>query len=1176
MAIHTSESSSFRAGSNQLKSRIKSCLDASGTLIAVLFGSDNPEPEDGQTIQKIVEELQLVDSSYVNPKIEVWRQNQIRGYLSQFPSLALRVTGRDSTRLQSHKSWSLQDDMLKEFEEGEKQREFVESLQELIRSPASAVHVRIWGEAGVGKTKLALEASRSEDLAPLVVYCDAASKFRDSDLMNELLRDDNSFSVILVVDECDPDARSYIWNKFKHLGNRIRLISVYDEFDPTSGDIAYMDAPPLEKNQIARILQSYDLPEDQAERWADLCSGSPRVAHVIGHNLKNNPEDLLKPLDTVNVWTRFIEGAGESTALDTQQRTLVLKHVALFKRFGYGASLVNEAKMISSLVHEADPNITWSRFQEIVSHLRNRRILQGENTLYITPRALHIWLWGEWWRTYGDSFEYVKFSESLMPQLMQWFNDMFRYGAGFPGTSRVVAHLLGPDGPFKDTDFLRSPVGADFFLRLSEADPKAALAYLKKTLGSWDKQTLLQFSGGRRQVVWALQNIAVWKDLFTDAAMLLLALGEAENEVRISNNASGVFASLFAIGPGRVASTEAAPASRWQILEDALLSRSIERQRLAIEACNVALETRNWHREGGRENQGIRRSAQLWAPQTYGELWDAYRHVWTMLVESLDTLPADLQQHAMKVLLVRARGLSIISGLSSMVVEDIRNLTVKPYADTKEILTEVLGILHYEDEELAEEAKRDLEQLRDDLAGDDFGSLLKRFVGMDLLVDKFDDQGNHVDQVQPKLSELAEQAMSDDTLLHPELNWLVTGEAENGFRFGYELGRRDANARLLTQIVQNQRVAGPKGALYFLGGYLRALREIDEEQWEEKLDELTADTQSRHWIPELSLRSGNVTDRSAVRILSLIQSNAIPITQLRLFAFGGVTGGISQELFMQWIKHLLSISDDSAVSIALDLFAAYYRDSSQHGAPPRELTLQLLTHDSLFQPGPSGRLHSVVYDFLTIGKQFLVHYPEDSLSVAEEMLDHLGEDGTIVEGFHSEARTLLNDITRRFPTQIWSKVAELLGPPIDTVAYHIALWLRGDDLFRPGHDSMIEVFQAETIWEWVTDDPNSRAWYLATIVPPTLFSREGSTCLARELLMRFGGREDVRRNLQANFSTGGWTGSLSSHFRAKKDALLGFRASEDDQNVIQWIEEYVGLLDLEITRALIAEEREEE
>ena len=71
----------FQSGSNQLKSRIKSCLDAGGTLIAVLFGSDNPEPVDGQTIQKIVEELKLVDSSYVNSKIEVWRQNQIRGVL---------------------------------------------------------------------------------------------------------------------------------------------------------------------------------------------------------------------------------------------------------------------------------------------------------------------------------------------------------------------------------------------------------------------------------------------------------------------------------------------------------------------------------------------------------------------------------------------------------------------------------------------------------------------------------------------------------------------------------------------------------------------------------------------------------------------------------------------------------------------------------------------------------------------------------------------------------------------------------------------------------------------------------------------------------------------------------------------------------------------------------------
>ena len=214
----------FRSGTTELKPRIKSCLNSDGTLVMVLFGSDNPEREDDQTKQKFIAVLKGVDNRYNNPKIEIWRQNHLRGFLSRFPSLALRAIGRDHMQFQSLASWSSQDDMVATFQEGEAQRELVEALRTDIRNAVSAVHVRIWGEAGIGKTRLALEVTRANDLALLVVYCDSASKFRDSDLMNELLKEDNNFSAILVVDECDPDSRSYIWNKFKHFDRRIRLV----------------------------------------------------------------------------------------------------------------------------------------------------------------------------------------------------------------------------------------------------------------------------------------------------------------------------------------------------------------------------------------------------------------------------------------------------------------------------------------------------------------------------------------------------------------------------------------------------------------------------------------------------------------------------------------------------------------------------------------------------------------------------------------------------------------------------------------------------------------------------------------------------------------------------------------------------------------------------------------
>ena len=1165
----------FRESTLELKPRIKSCLDADGTLVAVLFGSDNPEADDNHTKQQFVQVLRTVDEKYADAKIEIWRQNNLRGFMSQFPSLALRVTGKDQTGFQSHHSWSLQDDMLKEFTEGESQRELIETLRAKLRNAVSTTHVRLWGEPGIGKTRLALEATRSDDLAPLVVYCDAATKFRDGNLMNELLKEDNTFSVILVIDECDPDARSYIWNKFKHYGSRIKLVSLYGEYDPTSGDIAYLQAPLLEKGQVGSILQGYNLPKDQAERWSDLCSGSPRVAHVIGSNLMNNPEDLLKPLDSVNVWARYVEGSDPPDGDSVRHRTTVLRYMALFKRFGYGNPLASEAGAVAALVQNADPSITWPRFQEVVKHLRNRRILQGENTLCVTPRALHLWLWREWWNTYGDSFDYMEFSKQLPPQLLEWFNDMFRYAYGSPATSKVVEHLLGPSGPFKDGNFLQTEVGGHFFLRLSEADPKAALAYLKRTIGTWEKERLLEFTEGRREVVWALENIAVWKELFYDAALLLLALGEAENELRYSNNASGVFTGLFAVGPGPVASTEAAAAERFPILKNALLSPSSERRRLAISACSVALESGHWFRMAGHENQGVRQGANLWVPKEVGEMWDAYRRVWEMLLEVMDEFPDDDQSQVLEVLLGRARGLTTIPNLSEMVLQGIRNLIAKPHVENARILAKVIHILHYEGQNLEEGARGEWGLIRDELVGNDFSSLMKRYVGMDLLEDHFDEQGNHIDQVQARLEELAQQSIDDADVLLNEIGWLVTNEAPNGFRFGYELGKRDAEAKLLPQLLEAQEGYGPGGTLYFVGGYLRAYREIDEEGWEKQVDSLAANAQRRAWVPELTLRSGLLSDRAAKRVLDLIQSKALPTTQLKIFVFGGVTLGVTQEVFQQWIQHLLSDAGDEAVAIALDLYAMYYRNRVPRILLPKGLTLKLLTHDSLFQSGQIGRFHNQVHNWTAIGEGFLRDHPGDSLAVAEQMLHHLGEEGTIVEGFHSDARPILNKIAQRFPNEVWHMVAKSLGPPIDVLAFTIKEWLRGEDLFRAGEASMIEVFPVNKIWEWVDGDPETRAWYLATFVPPTLLEQEDKTCVARELLIRYGARGDVRINLEANFSTEGWTGPMSVHLQAKKAELLEIRVAEVDPNIIQWIDGYVEYLDAQMGQAHIEEEREQ-
>jgi hypothetical protein len=129
----------------------------------------------------------------------------------------------------------------------------------------------------------------------------------------------------------------------------------------------------------------------------------------------------------------------------------------------------------------------------------------------------------------------------------------------------------------------------------------------------------------------------------------------------------------------------------------------------------------------------------------------------------------------------------------------------------------------------------------------------------------------------------------------------------------------------------------------------------------------------------------------------------------------------------------------------------------------------------------------------------------------------------------------------------------------------------GEEIFnrRKSSNKIISLFPLDELWNWVDEDIEKRAWYMAYLVSQDL--SEGS--LAREILVRYGDREDVRRNLMANFSSDGWSGSASDHYAGKKAWLHSIRENEKDKNVLRWIDEYVDALDKDIKRAKIDEER---
>ena len=1161
---------------DNLGKSIRECLNACGTYVLVCTGIDLAISQHTQVIKYIRDFLEQCD--YPNPKVEVWSQNTLCGFLKFFPSLALWITGRDNAQFQTHQSWSQDANMRVPFFSGQSQNELIANIQNELRRNDDTVHVRVWGEPGIGKTKLVLEATRTDDLSPLVIYC-SASQFRDSVLMNEVLRDDNHFSAILVIDECDPDSRFYIWDKLRYRGPRIKLITIYNDYEERAGGITYYDTPLLEDKQIRNIItEEYQIPADQANRWAELCDGSPRVAHVIGWNLVNYPEDLLKPPSTVDVWERYIAAGDAPNSDETEQRRLVLQYLALFKRFGYERSVAKESQAIAKKIEAANPQITLHKFEDIIHQLRERRILQGEFTLYITPKALHIKLWTQWWERHHRLFKLEVFATGLPDELVEYFYEMFQYAAESETASRIVKDLLGLNGPFQNDENLKDRLGSHFFLALAEADPKSALKCLMRTIGTWDKETLLQFTEGRRNVIWALEKIAMWRDLFVDAARLLLALGEAENE-GISNNASGVFVGLFSLATGKVAPTEASPAKRFSVLQEAFESGSKERCALALRACSTALHSGPFSRIGNAEYQGLRPEPKLWMPQTYGELWEAYKRAWQLLSEQLERLPKEELKEGVTILLEHAGEVGRIADIGDMVVETVESIVQKGYVDEKQLIEAISQILYYDepygDHGLPTEIRQQFERLKDELVSSDFHSVMQRYVGMDLLEDKFDKDYNHVDQAQPQIEKLAQQAVDRPSFLQSELYWLVTVEAKNGYRFGHELGKRDDGFALLPILLDAQRNAGENVSVYFLGGYFRAIFDSDVAEWEKQLDALVADSTLNVEIPELTNRS-DMTDRAGLRILQLATSGIINSNHFGMFTYSKTIESLSKEVFTAWIEFLLSVTEKSAASIVLHLYHSYYIFDKPEPTLPCDLAFRVLSHPVLFEESNRYRFDTMTdYYWVEIGKVFLHHYPERSLELMEPILSHFGHDGAIV-GVFSQTCSVLDQITEQYPAEVWEQVSILLEDQTNfSRVVSLERWLReGGYSPREQRRGALTLIPPEKIWKWA-DKGENRAYYLAyKLVPKTLSVGEWRTSLARELLVRYGERDEVRSGMRSNYLTEVWWGSTSLHYKEKQEQLVRLKEGEDNENVKQWIGEFVEVLEKAIEDAKIGEERE--
>jgi len=1016
---------------------VQRCFERNGTYILVCMKVPLTTEQKNKGEEHLKKILESCDIS--NPKVKVWGPEKILGTIQLFPSITIRVSGRDAGTFQSHDEWGSQEEMVKILKIGDEQKKFIQTLQTELNSDDEAIHLNVYGETGVGKTRLVFEVTNDPFLSPLVVYCDSPTKIKDSELLAEIIRDE-TLHVILVIDECDYDNRTYLWNKLKNLNSRIKLITIHNEYVPTQGTTKQIQTPNLSDEKISEIIQTYHNDNIIANQLARICGGIPRFAHVIGWDVEHNREELLRGIpDTNNIFDRYLNYGEDLNSISVLQRKRVLYTVALFQKFGYSSNFRAEMDSIHELIKKIDPNLTPAIIKEHIDQLKIRKILQGEDTLYITPKALHLWLWMKWWEDYGSLFNFEELVTSFPRQLQAWFFAMFKYAANSDVTKSIVTGLFATGGSLSDSKAIQTGLGAIFFQTLSSVDPQYATEYLEKTMGTWPQDELKKFTYGRREIIYGLEKIIFEPELFTRGGTLLRSLAEAENEY-FSNNATRLFTGLFSLGHGYVSLTKASPTTRIPLLKETLCSENESRRNLGLKACESALQSMHFTRPSVLSGDELRLDQKGWTPKTYREWGDAYKEIINMMIEKIKTFPKKDQQKGAAMIFDNARGiLHSLPFIGGYLVDKLYE--IKDFVDKETSLRSVIDIIEFDKDQLDPTIKSRLENLQTELTGTDYSSLMKRYVSMDIMMDLA--KKNREEGRIEKIHELTKKSL-DVSKLKPELEWLVTFDAKYGYVFGQELGELDTDNSLLDLILDAQRNSGDKGSGFFLSGYLLKIYEKNKDSWNKLLTDFSQDEQLVKFVSELAWRSG-ITDEIGLLLLNLIKENKIQTDELGKFVLGGVVNRLSAEVVTQWIEFMIQTNDQKIIHQTINLFNSFFVHRQEKQLDP-QLTLRLLTHD-VFMGKESIRHYDTMVDYYweQTGLEFVKQFPQQALELVDKMLQSMGSVSSIVVS-HSQSITVLDKIAFTYPNETWELVTKYIDLPFDERGYAIISWMRGEPL----------------------------------------------------------------------------------------------------------------------------------
>lgn len=1155
-----------------LRDPVRNCLEGSGTLVVMLTGWGGSNTTESGLEGRFADALHDKLPRAENP-VRVWTPARIAVLLGQYPHLALFANSAYPEGLHAHDAWSRFADMSYAFKPGDKEDEFMRRLRDALLDDRS-LHVRVTGEPGSGKTRLVLEATRDDRLRGRVIYADGPIFVQR--MLNHVSRGGTGGAAnsIIVVDDCGRLEQADIWNKAKN-SSRIRLVSIHSEKDESRDDMVHMPVPPLADAQLGAIISTYTRTAADAA-WIEYCRASPRAAHIVGANLRNNPGDMLRSPSTVAVWDRYIAGQNDPRGGEFRMRKTVLEWLSLFKTFGHGDFYGRELDRIAGLV-EKNARVSRDDFMRTIRELRSMKVLQGTSMLYITPKLLHINMWVEWWKNHSPAM--APGSDELADRgegagesknLLQWYLDMFRYARHAPVASKVVKKMLAPGGLLDSDEVLRSQLGADFFLTVSPVDPESSLACIGRVISRADADPSVDLGRAHPNIALALAQMLSHPGTFKGAMRLLLRLAVAAggaDAARAYAPNPPLDAYCNALDPSN-GGVSTPPAARLAVLESAAQSDSIEDRRVAVHACAAVL---SMHRRSIvlPSCTGFEHMPEPWVPSNRAEVVDYYLGVIGLLgAAARGSGGADIRREAAAAVVDTMHQTLIVPELSQPVAELLGELAASGIVDKAPLLGKITFLLDADSDRIGHTATERMSSLRDSIVGSGFHAEVRLHVGR---YARRVPGAERADRAASALGMLADRAVRDGDIL-ADLDWLVTGEAVNGLEFGREVAERDPGLRMLEPILEAMRRAGPSARALFLSGYLQPAAKGRRGDLEDLLDRMLGDADLCRHVPEITWRTG-VTDRAVKRVTSGVSARKLGVESLQPLRYGRRLQKASAAAVAALAAAILDKcgrqagAGEAALGIVHSRFVAGRGDAAAAAPLPERLALGVLLHNDLLgatDDAPPD--HVTCSEWKDLAAALAGTGGPAALALAEAMVDRFGDSALLHAPGPEPPSAALAVIAAGRPREVWRMIAARIDPPLDRRALQLLAWIGAGGGSRAVGAERLTTALMPWILAWAEEDPDGRAGRVSRHLPPVFPA-------IRDFVARFGGREDVRAGLAVRFVAGTYRGSAVSHYADRKKQARRLYEGEGNPNVLSFLDHYVEFLDAHMDREAAAEER---